>query len=141
MLYAMDGVRFSCRPGCTSCCRERGFVYLTRRDLERAARLLGMTGRAFERRYVYRTKHLLRLRKPRGSECHFLLDSGCSIHSAKPAQCRLFPFWPELVASRAEWSRAGRICPGVGTGQLIQIGTALESAAEMRRAYPSLYPD
>jgi hypothetical protein len=112
---------------------------LTELDLRRAAARLGLTPARFERRFVFRTTHLLRLRKPRGRSCPFLLACGCSLHPAKPTQCRLFPFWPELVRSVRAWQRAARSCPGIGTGALTQIGTALETAAEMERAYPSLY--
>lgn len=137
----MDGIRFSCQKGCTRCCDVNGFVYLTEDDLRNAARFLGMTPSAFERQYVYRTRHLLRLRKPRARQCHFLNASGCSIHPVKPVQCRLFPFWPELLESRKAWEETGHRCPGIGTGPLIQIGTALETAEEMKRAYPSMYWD
>jgi Fe-S-cluster containining protein len=139
MAAAMNGLRFACQRGCTRCCEVTGYVYLTESDLRNAARYLGMTPAAFERRYVYRTRHLLRLRKPRGSQCHFLVGGGCSIHPAKPTQCRLFPFWPELVESRTEWVQTAKMCPGIGTGPLIQIGTALETASEMERAYPAMY--
>jgi len=132
-------LRFACQPGCTCCCQEPGYVYLTEIDLRRAAAHLGLTPARFERRFVYRTTHLLRLRKPGGRQCPFLLAGGCSIHPAKPTQCRLFPFWPELLLSRRAWQRAARSCPGIGTGPLIQIGTALETATEMIRAYPSFY--
>ncbi|HBY64239.1 MAG TPA: zinc/iron-chelating domain-containing protein [Solibacterales bacterium] len=135
----MDGLRFTCQPGCTKCCEVKGFVYLTEADLARAAAHLGMTRAAFEERYVYRTRHLLRLRKPRGAQCHFLKEGGCQIHPNKPAQCRLFPFWPELVERRREWQRTGEWCPGIGQGPLIQIGTAVETASEMKRAYPTMY--
>jgi len=116
-----------------------GYVYLTEDDLRRAAAFAGMSARAFETRYVYRTRHLLRLRKPRNSQCHFLNQDGCSIHPAKPTQCRLFPFWPELVEKRRAWRATARHCPGIGKGRLIQIGTAVETADEMRRAYPGMY--
>jgi uncharacterized protein len=137
----MEGLRFACLPGCTRCCEVQGFVYLTEKDLARAARHLKMSRRAFEAKYVYRTKYLLRLRKPRGSQCHFLVEGGCSIHPDKPTQCRLYPFWPELVEQRKEWKRAGRTCPGIGQGELVQIGTAVETASGMRRAYPAMYED
>jgi len=39
----MDGLRFTCQPGCTNCCNQQGFVYLTETDLVRAAAFLGMT--------------------------------------------------------------------------------------------------
>ncbi len=135
----MNGLRFRCVRGCTNCCDRAGYVYLTEEDLRRAAAHLGVSATEFEARYVYRTRHRMRLRKPRGSQCPFLRPGGCALHPAKPTQCRLFPFWPELVESREAWQAASRTCPGIGTGPLIQIGTALEIADEMRRAYPALY--
>ena len=137
----MDHLRFECQAGCTNCCEQKGYVYLTGDDLKRAAAYLGMRARAFEAKYVFRTKNFLRLRKPRGSQCHFLVGRGCSIHPAKPVQCRVFPFWPELVEDRKEWKRISKYCPGIGTGPLIQIGTALETSREMRIAYPAMYED
>jgi Fe-S-cluster containining protein len=136
----MDALRFACQPGCTRCCDQQGYVYLSEQDLVRAAAFLGIKPSEFEARYVYRTRHLLRFRKPRHSQCWFLRSDGCSIHPAKPTQCRAFPFWPEIVESRREWKAAGRYCPGIGTGPLVQIGTALETADEMKQAYPWLYP-
>lgn len=133
-------MRFICQPGCTKCCQVRGFVYLTEEDLSRAADFTGLTRKDFEARYVLRYHSLLRLRKPLNAQCHFLTESGCSIHPAKPVQCRLYPFWPELVESRAAWKEEAKLCPGIGKGDLIQIGAALETADEMKRAYPSMYP-
>ena len=134
-----QGLRFECQPGCTECCQQRGFVYLTETDLARAAAFLGMTPAAFERRYVYRTRKRLRLRVPRDSTCHFLLGDGCSIHPAKPTQCRIFPFWPELVESRREWKKSANFCPGMGKGPLIQVETARQQAREMREQHPEMY--
>jgi Fe-S-cluster containining protein len=105
----------------------------------RAAAFVGMTPAAFEARYVYRTRHLLRLRKPRYGQCHFLDSRGCRIHPVKPTQCRLYPFWPDLVENRAAWRQESSLCPGIGQGPLIQIGTALEIAQEMRSAYARSY--
>lgn len=135
----MEPMRFECVRGCTNCCRVKGYVYVTENDILRAAAYLGVTPAAFEARYVYRSKHMLRLRKPRNEQCHFLRESGCSIHPAKPTQCRTYPFWPELVESRENWDAAAGTCPGIGKGGLVQIGTALEISDEMRRAYPSHY--
>ena len=134
-----EGLRFACQPGCTACCRQTGLVYLTEDDLARAAGFLGMTVSAFERKYCYRTRNRLRLRVPRHAHCHFLLHDGCSIHPAKPTQCRIFPFWPELVESRREWKKTARYCPGMGQGPLIQIESARQQAREMREAYPAMY--
>jgi Fe-S-cluster containining protein len=93
----------------------------------------------FERKYVYRTTNLRRLRTPRDTQCHFLRDGGCSIHPAKPTQCRLFPYWPEFVDDPKAWHTAASWCPGIGKGELIQIESARQMAQEMRAAYPSHY--
>ena len=135
----MRTLRFECQPGCTRCCDQKGFVYLGTGDLERAAKFVGMSAKAFEKKYVYRTKHQMRLRKPPEKQCPFLEDYGCSIHPAKPTQCRTFPFWPEIVERRDTWQRTAQYCPGIGKGELIQIGSAMEIAEEQRRAYPDMY--
>ena len=137
----MDGLRFECIAGCTNCCRVKGYVYLTEQDVVRAAHFLQMTTDDFEARYVIRTRHVLRFRKPPKEQCHFLNDGGCSIHPVKPTQCRTYPFWPELVEDRRNWEEAAGTCPGIGRGRLIHIGTALERSQEMRTAYPGMYDD
>lgn len=135
----MDGFRFACQPGCTDCCRVEGYVYLSADDLGRAAARLGLSRRAFEAKYIYRTRHLLRLRKPRNAQCHFLNETGCALHPAKPTQCRTFPFWPELAGSPAAWRKAARFCPGIGSGAPVDCGGVLRVVTEMREAYPAMY--
>jgi hypothetical protein len=137
----MRSLRFACQKGCTRCCEVKGFVYLSEADVRRAAEFLGMTQSAFEDQYTIRYRHVIRLRKPLEGQCHFLEAGGCSIHPVKPTQCRLYPFWPEMVESVAHWEEAGKTCPGIGKGELIQIGTACEIAAEMKSAYPHMYPE
>jgi Fe-S-cluster containining protein len=136
----MRGLRFECQPGCTACCQRKGFVYLTEDDIQRAARFLGVSASVFERRFIYRTRNLRRLRIPHGGQCRFLRADGCSIHPAKPTQCRIFPFWPELTRNSRDWRRTAAWCPGIGKGELVQIETAGTLAQEMRTAYPSMYP-
>jgi Fe-S-cluster containining protein len=134
-----EALRFECQPGSTECCRQKGFVYLTDADLPRMADFLGLTAQAFARKYVYRTRNRMRLRVPHDANCHFLSEGGCSIHPAKPTQCRIFPFWPELLDSRREWRKTARYCPGIGKGPLVQISDAREQAREMREGYPAMY--
>ena len=132
-------MRFACQPGCIRCCDTQGFVYITEHDLLRLAVYLGLTPEAFEKQHVIRYRQILRLRKPRRSQCHFLTAGGCSVHPVKPVQCRTYPFWPELVEDQAAWQAEAQRCPGIGKGGLIQIGSACEIANEMKTAYPSLY--
>jgi uncharacterized protein len=135
----MTGIRFECQPGCTNCCTQKGFVYLTESDLVRIAKYVKMRPADFERQFVYRTRKLMRLRMPRHSQCRFLVEGGCSIHSVKPTQCRIFPFWPEMMDDKKEWRKAAAWCPGIGKGKLVQIESAKREAAEMREAYPGMY--
>jgi len=132
-------MRFECQPGCTKCCEQQGFVYLTEEDIPRLAAYLGMTSSAFEQRYVFRTRRLRRLRVPRHAQCEFLKDGGCSVHPAKPLQCAAFPFWPELLESKRNWKKAGDYCPGIDKGELVQIQLAREVAENMRTAHSALY--
>ena len=132
-------LRFSCQAGCIRCCDKKGFVYITEDDLLRIAAFLGLEPADFESRFVYRTRHRLRLRSPRRGNCHFLTPTGCSIHPVKPEQCRAYPFWPEILASRDRWLAESQACPGIGLGHLYQIETPLETAARMKKVYPWQY--
>jgi Fe-S-cluster containining protein len=132
-------MRFECQTGCTKCCEQQGFVYLTEDDIPRLAGFLKVSVDAFEQRYVYRTRNQRRLRVPRHAQCEFLKDGGCSVHAAKPLQCAAFPFWPGLVGNKKNWRLTGEWCPGVGKGELVQIKMARAIAREMRDAHPMLY--
>jgi Fe-S-cluster containining protein len=90
---------------------------------------------------VHRTKRTLRLRKPPGRQCLFHHGNRCSIHVVKPVQCRVFPYWPEVIESQETWNEAARTCPGINKGPLIQIDTAKQMASEMYAAYPAMYPE
>jgi Fe-S-cluster containining protein len=137
-------MRFTCQPGCVACCEQRGMVYVSGADVVRLAEYLDMSVRRFEKRYVYRTAHTARLRKPRGgrsphAQCPFLTAHGCSVHPAKPTQCRTFPFWPELLEDAKEWRATAQWCPGMKNGELVQIEHARAQAEEMRQALPYMY--
>ena len=135
----MNSVRFTCQAGCINCCDQKGYVYLTEDDVKRAAKFVRMTPADFEAKYIYRTRHEIRFRKPRKKQCSFLEGHGCSIHPAKPTQCRTFPYWPEILERKQTWNRTAQYCPGIGKGPLIQIGVAMETAEEQRQAYPEMY--
>jgi Fe-S-cluster containining protein len=132
-------VRFECQSGCTKCCEQQGFVYLTEDDIVRLAAFLQLTAAEFEHKFVYRTKNLRRLRVPSHAQCIFLKSGGCSVHAAKPLQCQTFPFWPALVDSKREWLKTANWCPGIGKGPLVNIETARAIAQTMRDGNPVNY--
>ena len=132
-------MRFQCQPGCLKCCEKKGFIYLSDSDAKIIAKFLDLSAATFELRYLYRTKYLRRLRTAQNSQCPFLNAQGCSIHPVKPAQCRLFPFWPELVENKKEWNDTAAWCPGMDKGLYVHIEEARERAQEMIEAYPRTY--
>lgn len=132
-------MRFQCQQGCTKCCEQQGFVYLTEDDILRLAAYLSLSPAAFESRYVFRTKNIRRLRVPRYAQCEFLGGGGCTVHEVKPVQCRTFPFWPTLIGSKKEWRLTSAWCQGIGKGDLVNITSARQQAEEMRDAHPYLY--
>ncbi len=115
-------------------------MFLTEDDVIRIARHLGIDAAEFEAKYVHRTARSLRLRKPSDRQCLFHRENRCSIHAVKPVQCRVFPFWPEIIESEAAWNETAGRCPGMNRGPLIQIEKAREISQEMLRAYPQMYP-
>ncbi len=110
-------LRFECqRSG--NCCRRPGYVYFSRDDVDAAARLLAVPRGEFVRRYLRLEAGQFVLDVDHGG-CRFFDGHGCSIHDAKPLQCRAWPFWPELVRSQRAWRSAARGCPGMGQGSPI----------------------
>ena len=133
-------LRFTCLPNCSLCCQVKGEVFLSEPDLLKLATYLNQDPATFEQDRCIRTRSQLRLRKPPdGRQCQFHIDNCCSVHPAKPTQCRAFPYWPELLESESAWAKAAQYCPGMNQGELVNIAEARDSAAEMKSAYPEMY--
>jgi len=141
-----EGLRFEC-TACGNCCRNHGdgfdYVYSTMRERRAIAAHLGLPQAEFERRYCEDVEGLLSFRsrplddgRP-GKACIFLDGSRCSIYEHRPLQCRTFPFWPELLASRQAWRRdVEALCPGAGRGKLHDLAAIRETAERQARFEP-----
>jgi len=83
---------FECQR-CNECCRQPGYVYLAEGETESMAAFMGLELYDFTDRYceVVGRRRLV-LKKQADESCVFLNESGCSIHAAKPGQCKDFPF-------------------------------------------------
>ena len=115
-------MRFEC-TGCGYCCTgEPGYVYIQRDEGRALADHLGVPVTEFYQRYVRRVPEgLSLLERPDGS-CVFY-DDGCTVYSARPRQCRTYPFWPEVLSSERNWKEESNRCPGIGSGRLYDFVT------------------
>ncbi|MBA3010098.1 MAG: YkgJ family cysteine cluster protein [Proteobacteria bacterium] len=78
---------------CHACCREPGYVRLTKDEPDAVALFLNLDVHAFIHRFTRLTQDrtALSLKEKEDGSCIFLGDTGCSIHPVKPLQCRQFP--------------------------------------------------
>ena len=90
-LKQLDLGEFDCKR-CNRCCEQPGFVYLSEKDVKRAAEFLEIDIYEFTARFSnLRDRKRLVLKKKMSEACVFLAESGCLIHAAKPEQCTDFP--------------------------------------------------
>ena len=115
------GLHFQCQPGCANCCGgDPGDVWVDDKEKAAIAAFMQLAVKTFNSTYVRKVADGDSLREKRNGDCILLRadGSGCSVYSARPRQCRTFPFWPENVISRRAWEGLKRECPGIGKGRL-----------------------
>jgi len=112
-----DGLRFGCAQ-CGDCCTGEGYVWVNRREILALAELLALSSDEFGSRFLRRAPNgRLSLTDNAAGACIFW-ERGCQVYSARPKQCRTFPFWSENLTDPGAWKRVGLGCKGVGTGRL-----------------------
>ena len=132
-----NGISFSCKM-CGDCCRghDEGEVYLYMDDIKKLAKFLNLKGRSglknFAQKYLkaidqtflfkepgaqkgknYRFKTLVFKFEGDDEHCNFLVGNECSVHEARPFQCRCFPFWQMMVESQKNLIDYSKKCPGL----------------------------
>lgn len=113
--FHQRGLHFQCQ-GSGKCCMSRGeygYVYLTKSDARRMAKVLKLTTSEFKKKYCQVTEGILHLVQPKDTlNCQFLKDNRCEVYEGRPTQCRTWPFWPENMNAKA-WKRdVVNFCPG-----------------------------
>jgi uncharacterized protein len=116
------GLRFKCQ-GSSNCCVSRdsyGYVYLSKKDVSRLSKFVDLQFNDFINLYCDETNGFLHLKEKKGiSECLFLKNKKCSIYTARPTQCRTWPFWSENMNAK-KWNKdISKFCPGIGKGKII----------------------
>jgi len=133
--FSLANLRFEC-TGCGACCRGRGdyFVEVSRAEQRRIQRFLKISWRWFRRRYVVAYEDGSEGLRWGKNRCAFLDRSDrCRIYSVRPTQCRTYPFWTEVVASRGNWRAAAKECEGIGRGAVIPLAQVRERLRRYRR--------
>lgn len=130
--WYVDGLAFECTC-CGNCCTgPEGAVWFDEAEGKAMAEHLGMEHKEFLAAYARKINGHRSLREretEHGFDCVFLdreTEPGkafCSIYEVRPVQCRTWPFWPEVIRSRAAWDRTRKAtpCPGMGKGQVISV--------------------
>lgn len=92
---------------------EYGYVYLTKSDAKRMAKVLNLSLAEFKKTYCEVSGGVLHLIQPEDSvSCRFLVNHRCEVYEGRPTQCRTWPFWPENMNAKA-WQRdVLDFCPG-----------------------------
>lgn len=117
--WYQDGLRFECTR-CGNCCTGApGSVRVSDEEIDRLARFLGMSRKAFIGIYTRRLKGYVSLREMPNYDCvFFTAEKGCRVYEHRPKQCRTWPFWNAVVESSDRWEREAVHCPGMNSGKL-----------------------
>lgn len=115
MLDEQRALRFEC-TGCGKCCTgDPAYYYVeaSRAEQRRIQDYLGISWRWFRRRYIVRYDDGTEGLSMAGGRCAFLgPDKRCRIYPVRPAQCRSYPFWPQLMNQTA-WRHEAQRCEGI----------------------------
>lgn len=72
----------------------------------------------FTKDYCTKEGGIYHLKDGTDGECLFLDGKKCGVYSARPTQCRTWPFWPEVMDAKVWNEEVASFCPGVGKGKL-----------------------
>lgn len=119
-----SGLRFECQQ-CGHCCQGvPGYVFLSKRDIQRIATFLKLNPRAFLEKYArqvdFRLKSQYSLIEFSNGRCIFF-DQNCLIYPVRPVQCSTYPFWPQYLEDIKDFMHLVRNCPGYGKGKIVSV--------------------
>ncbi|MCC7338538.1 MAG: YkgJ family cysteine cluster protein [Pirellulaceae bacterium] len=132
--WYQEGLRFECTQ-CGGCCSgDPGVVWVNAEEVTALAESMQLDEEAFRRKFVRKVGTRFSLVEYPDGDCIFLdpKTRGCLVYSARPVQCRTWPFWSSNVKSPQAWEETCKVCPGAGNGKLYSI-EQIESARQQKR--------
>jgi len=89
------------------CCRTAGYVEVSRNDIRRLAKFLGLTVREFEARHIVERNRKGSKRVKSGfGTCQFLGENRrCTVYEARPRDCRGYVCWNQEDTTVFEFAR------------------------------------
>ena len=104
---------FACQR-CGKCCEGRGGIVVGPRDLPRLCAFFGLSAETVLDRYTERMGGKPMLKCGEDGFCLFFQKGrGCSIHPARPAICRAWPFFRGNLVDPVSFVMARDDCPGI----------------------------
>lgn len=129
-----DGLKFKC-SGCGDCCTGApGYVWVNKEETETMAKLLKMEHEDFQDQYTRKIGIRRSLKEFSNGDCVFFDNESrkCEIYSARPRQCKTWPFWDSNLRTKEDWEQTCADCPGSGVGKLYQLDEIEELRKTMK---------
>ena len=124
-----QNIKFKCQ-GSSNCCISRGsygYVYLSSKDVSRFSTYHKITNSEFIKKFCEYTDGYLHLKeKNLDGKCIFLNKKKCTVYSARPTQCRTWPFWKENLNYKKWNDEITKFCPGIGKGNIVSQKKIIE---------------
>lgn len=123
-----EKMKFACQSSCGGRCCSQSWrddsphVFLTRGDQYRLSSFLDRPLEVFAERAAFETTRFSKeptvqwILKLDQGRCKFLNEGKCGVYSARPTQCRTYPYWPEHMKGQEFSKEVKESCPGVGHG-------------------------
>lgn len=115
--FFTDGINFECQQ-CSQCCDvENAIVYLSLSDQINISIFFKLSIKQTRDKFFKREFNRWVIDDKHPSKCRFLKSNICVIYPVRPTQCRLYPFWENLLKNKKKFYKEN--CPGIGKGKKI----------------------
>lgn len=128
------GLSFRC-TACGNCCTgSPGFVWVSDEEIAAIADFLDTSIGEVRLMHTRPARGQTSLTEFANGDCTFFdpQTRRCRVYSARPRQCRTWPFWESNVETPDAWTRTCGVCPGAGQGDFVPAERIRALTAEVR---------